>query len=364
MGPGVTERRSTGRRRGDAIASAVFEEAFVALTDGILITDARDTIMSANPAAFRLLGEDQLVGRSFGSLLLVSGAITIPQPEGHLMQRAWFPREERMGVLEIVTTPLTGADPPAKIRTVRDVTASAELLRLKEDFLLDVAHELRTPIAGLTASLDLLHQDATSMSRTELRSMVGTLRRSALRLEHLVQNLLDAGSIEAGTFEVRAVPTSVRAVLDESLSFVRPILDQKGQELVTHFGRGTDRVVADPRRTAQVFSNLLANAVKYAPEGTPITITTAADSGYIRVTIHNTGPAIAEDEVGRLFQRFFRSRTVRAESGGLGLGLAICRAIIRAQGGEIGIVSTPESGTSIHFTLPKARVLAAEEATA
>lgn len=360
----MTERRNTGRRRADATLNVAIEDAFVALTDGILITDAADTIQSANPAAFRLLGEDQLVGRSFASLLLVSGATTIPQPEGHEIQRAWFPREERMGVLEIVTTPVAGSDPPAKIRTVRDVTASAELLRLKEDFLLDVAHELRTPIAGLTASLDLLHQDATSMSRQELRKMVDTLRRSALRLEHLVQNLLDAGSIEAGTFEVRAVPTSVRAVLDESLSFVRPILEQKDQELVTRFGRATDRVVADPRRTAQVFSNLLANAVKYAPESSAITISTVSESGYVRVTIHNTGPAIAADEVGRLFQRFFRSRTVRAESGGLGLGLAICRAIVRAQGGEIGLESAPETGTSVHFTLPKARVLAAEEATA
>lgn len=360
----VSERRSSGRRRGDAIARVAFEDAFVALTDGILITDPSDIIQSANPAAFRLLGEDQLVGRSFGSLLLVSGAITIPQPEGHLIQRAWFPREERMGVLEIVTTSVVGGDAPTKIRTVRDVTASAELLRLKEDFLLDVAHELRTPIAGLTASLDLLHQDASSMTPQELRAMVGALRRSALRLEHLVQNLLDAGSIEAGTFEVRAIPTSVRAVLEESLAFVQPILDQKGQELRTRFGRGTDRVVADPRRTAQVFSNLLANAGKYAPDGTPITITAVSEPGYVRVTIQNAGPAISGDEIGRLFQRFFRSRTVRAESGGLGLGLAICRAIVRAQGGEIGITSTAETGTSVHFTLPKARVLAAEAATA
>jgi len=360
----MTEPHSPDRSRGEALATVAFEDAFVALTDGILITDGSDTIQSANPAAFRLLGEDQLVGRTFGSLLLMSGATTIPQPEGHEIQRAWFPREDRMGVLEIVTTAVAGSEPPAKVRTVRDVTASAELLRLKEDFLLDVAHELRTPIAGLTASLDLLHQDATSMSRQELQKMVGTLQRSALRLEHLVQNLLDAGSIEAGTFEVRAIPTSVRAVLEESLAFVRPIIEQKGQELITRFGRAADRVVADPRRTAQVFSNLLANAVKYAPEGTPITITTASDSGYVRVTIHNTGPAIAADEVSRLFQRFFRSRTVRAESGGLGLGLAICRAIVRAQGGEIGLTSTPDDGTSVHFTLPKARVLAAEEVTA
>src|SRR2546426_209573 len=108
-------------------------------------------------------------------------------------------------------------------------SARTELLRLKEEFLLDVAHELRTPIAALTASLDLVHQDAISMPRKELRTMVGTLRRSALRLEHLVDNLLDAGSIEAGTFEVRAVPASIKAILEDSLLFMRSILDSQGQ---------------------------------------------------------------------------------------------------------------------------------------
>jgi signal transduction histidine kinase len=235
---------------------------------------------------------------------------------------------------------------------------------LKEEFLLDVAHELRTPIAVLTASLDLVHQDAISMPREELRTMVGTLRRSALRLEHLVENLLDAGSIEAGTFEVRAVPASIKDILDESLVFVRSIFDSKRQELVTHFGRGTDRVVCDPRRTGQVFANLLGNAGKYGTERSDITLRTESSAGFVKVTVHNDGPTIPPDELARLFQRFFRSRTVRGEAGGLGLGLTICRAIVQAQGGEIGVDSAPDRGTSVHFTLPKARELAQEAGSA
>jgi signal transduction histidine kinase len=358
------ERRRSGRRGTDAITNVAFEDAFVALTDGILITDGDGKILSANPAAFRLLGEDTLLGRAFEQLLLVSGAVTVQNPEGQAIRRAWFPREDRMGVLEIVSTQLAGSTPRATIHTVRDVTASAELLRLKEEFLLDVAHELRTPISALTASLDLVHQDAISMPREELRAMVGTLRRSALRLEHLVENLLDAGSIEAGTFEVRAVPSSIKDILEDSLVFIRSIFDSKGQRLVTHFGRGTERVVCDPRRTGQVFANLLGNAGKYGTEHSEIALTTESDAGFVRVTVHNDGPSIPPDELSRLFQRFFRSRTVRGEAGGLGLGLTICRAIVTAQGGEIGVDSAPDRGTSVHFTVPKARDLAQEADTA
>jgi signal transduction histidine kinase len=310
--------------------------------------------VSANPAAFRVLGEDRLVGKPFDELVLVSGATRVQDTEGHRVRRAWFPREERMGVLEIVTTTLGDR---GSLHTVRDVTAQAELLRLKEDFLLQVAHELRTPIAALSATLDLLVEDALSMSREELGSMVGTLRRSALRLEHLVDNLLDAGSIEAGTFQVRAMPTSVRHSLQEALVFVQPLLDAKSQRLVMELRRDADRVLADARRTSQVLANLLGNASKYAPEGSTITVASEDREGFVRVAVTDQGPGIPEDEQARLFQRFFRSREVREQAGGLGLGLSICRAIIRAQGGEIGIQSAPGRGTSVHFTLPKARHL-------
>jgi signal transduction histidine kinase len=351
-------RRSRGRRTEDAaLERLAVQDAFVALADGILLVDPKGLIVSANPAAFRVLGEDALEGRPFEELLLVSGATPVQESEGHRVRRTWFPREGRMGVLEIVSTSIGDR---GSLHTVRDVTAQAELLRLKEDFLLQVAHELRTPIAALSATLELLFEDALSMPREHLTSMVSTLRRSSLRLEHLVENLLDAGSIEAGTFQVRAVPTSVRACLQESMVFVQALLDMKHQTLETHLEPDSDRVLADPRRTAQVLANLIANASKYAPEGTPVTVATDVRDGYVRVTVSDQGPGIPEDEQPRLFQRFFRSREVRDQAGGLGLGLTICRAIVLAHGGDIQVESEVGRGTSVHFTLPKARQLAEE----
>jgi signal transduction histidine kinase len=340
-------------------AGGAYSEAFIALTDGVVITDPNGVVMSANPAAFRLLGEKDLIGARFDELLYVSGATTVQETAEHLVRRSWFPREDRMGVLELVSTPI-GEPAYARIHTVRDVTAQAELLRLKEDFLLQVAHELRTPISAMSASLDLLHQDALSMPREELGHMVGTLRRSAYRLEHLVENLLDAGSIEAGTFQVRLVPTSLERALNDSLLFVRPLCDAKSQRIDVDLRPGTDRIAADPRRTAQVFSNLIVNASKYAPEGTAIRVSAESAEGFVRVTVTDDGPGIPVEEQSRLFQRFFRSREVRDAAGGLGLGLTICRAIVRAQGGDIEVESTPGAGTSVHFTLPKGRELAEE----
>jgi signal transduction histidine kinase len=351
-------RRVTGRRREDAaLDQAAFAEAFVALSDGIILTDHDGVVMSANPAAFMILGEDSLVGNIFEELLLVSGATRIQETDGHLVRRAWFPREERMGVLEMMSTSLPGG---RALHTVRDVTAQAELLRLKEEFLMEVAHELRTPISGLIASLDLVVDDALNMPRNELALLAGALRRSALRLEHLVENLMDAGSIEAGTFQVRAQNASLKHSLSEAMAFTQPMLESKGQELVRVFEADADRVVADERRTTQVFANLISNASKYAPEGTHVTVSAKSVEGYVRITVADEGPGIPLDEQNRLFQRFFRSRTVREQAGGLGLGLSICRAIVHAQGGDISIESTPGRGTSVHFTLPKARHLAEE----
>jgi signal transduction histidine kinase len=351
-------RRVTGRRREDAaLDQAAFAEAFVALSDGIILTDPEGVVMSANPAAFMILGEDSLVGNIFEDLLLVSGATRIQDTDGHLVRRAWFPREERMGVLEMMSTVLPGG---RVLHTVRDVTAQAELLRLKEEFLMEVAHELRTPISGLIASLDLVVDDALNMPRNELALLAGALRRSALRLEHLVENLMDAGSIEAGTFQVRAQTASLKHSLSEAMAFTQPMLESKGQELVRVLDADADRVLADERRTTQVFANLISNASKYAPEGTHVTVSAKSVDGYVRITVADEGPGIPLDEQNRLFQRFFRSRTVREQAGGLGLGLSICRAIVHAQGGDISIDSTPGRGTSVHFTLPKARHLAEE----
>jgi signal transduction histidine kinase len=350
--------RTPGAADSAPLAAIELEDAFIALTDGVVVCGADGRVASANPAAFRLLGESELVGREFDDLLLVNGAASVQRTEGHEVRRAWFPREDRMGVLEIVSTEMAGR---GRMHTIRDVTAQAEMLRLKEDFLLQVAHELRTPLAALSASLDLLRQDAATMPPAELDRMLGTLRRSALRLEHLVENLLDAGSIEAGTFQIRVKPTTVSHALHDALDFVGPIAEAKDQRIVSRIDPSADRALADRRRTSQVLSNLIANASKYSPVSTAITVSTARrGDGFVEVTVSDEGPGIPEDEQARLFEPFFRSREVREAAGGVGLGLTIVRAIVQAQGGDISVESAPDHGTSIHFTIPKARELAEE----
>src|SRR5206468_11255738 len=153
--------------------------------------------------------------------------------------------------------------------------------------------------------LDLRHQDALVMARDELQKMLATLRRSAYRLERLVENLLDAGSIEAGTFQIRAKPTSLRAAVQDALSFVEPMLEGKVQKLVTQIAPGADRVLADPRRTSQVLSNLIANASKYAPEETRITLASWQAEGFIEVVVIDQGTGIPLDEQPRISQPFY-----------------------------------------------------------
>jgi signal transduction histidine kinase len=358
----VTERRrQPGRRSEERAAGGPFADAFAALSDGIVIVDGYGAILSANPAASRLLGEAAIVGRTFDELGTVRAATPVQGAGGSTIRRASFPREERTGVLEIASTPIGNRESPSgAIHVLRDVTAQAELLRLKEEFLLQVAHELRTPIASLSASVELVHQDALSMSREELAAMVSTIRRSAYRLERLVDNLLDAGSIEAGTFQVRPAPTSLRRALEESLHFAGLLCDTKHQRIEVDLGAAHDWVVADAHRTSQVFANVLGNASAYAPEGSTVTVSATERDGFVRITVHDEGPGIPPEEQPLIFERFFRSGEVRDAGGGLGLGLAICRAIVQAQGGEIGVESAPGSGTSVHFTVPKAREITAQ----
>ena len=359
---GVTrpERRlSAGRRGGDRHGGSAFSEAVAVLSDGILMTDASGMVISANPAALTILGPAPLIGEVFEELPTLRGASIVETTDRTVVRRTRLMRTGGPLVVEIVSAAL-GLNEGRRVHTVRDVTAQAEFVRLKEDFMLQVAHELRTPIAALSASLDLVLQDALTMPRDQLAMMVRTLSRSALRLETLVENLLDAGSIEAGTFQVRPLPTFLGRATQAALALVQTVIDLKRQTVSVAVARTAETVVADPRRTAQVLANLVTNASRYSPEGATIEVTAEVEGGYVRVTVKDDGPGIPLDEQPRLFERFFRSREVRDQVGGLGLGLTICRAIVHAQGGEIGITSEPGHGTSVHFTIPKARERAGE----
>ncbi len=231
-------------------------------------------------------------------------------------------------------------------------TRYAELNELKERLRGNMPHEFKTPLTAMAASIEILRAE-TPLSAGERARLLDSLYRSILRLQFLVENMLDAASIQAGQFRVRMEPVPLASILEEAHLFIRPLLDQKGQTLQIHEATGGALAQADPARMAQVLLNLLSNANKYGEPGSVIEIQTACEENHLRVWVHNCGEPIPPEIQARVFERFSRGLAAGGETG-TGLGLAIARTIVEMHGGEIGLTSTVESGTTVWFTLPLA----------
>ena len=240
---------------------------------------------------------------------------------------------------------------------VRLATTYADLARERNryrDFLAMMPHEFRTPLAALAASLELLETGEDDLSGDQ-RQLVGSIHRSVIRLQSLVNNLLDTASIQAGHFQVHAQPSPLEPIIEEARLYIQPLLDQKQQVLRCELEPGLPMVEADARRITQVLINLVSNAQKYGPVGAPLTLTAARQDGMVRVAVADRGPGISSSDQSGLFQRFIRSSSKGTTTmPGIGFGLAITREIIEMHGGQVGIVSGIGAGTTVWFTLPVA----------
>ena len=233
-------------------------------------------------------------------------------------------------------------------------TQLRHLNQLKDEYLFSVAHEVRTPLASLVASVEILSTDYAKMPAEELAATIQRVERSAVRLHTLVENVLDAGSIRAGRFTIHPGPIHLADAVDGAYATVLPLLEEKNQRVDVVVPAGLPAVHADERRILQVFANLLSNASKYGPEHDVIRIEARAQRDQVVVRVTDHGPGIPLPEQGELFERYFRSSNSARTSPGTGLGLAITKAIVEAHGGGVGLQSEPDRGTTVWFTLPVA----------
>jgi len=222
-----------------------------------------------------------------------------------------------------------------------------------QDFLAILPHEFKTPLAALAASLELLQTDFQQLPADQASALLESIHRSTIRLESLVDNLLDTASIQAGQFQVHAEPNPLPTIIESARVFVQPLLDQKQQTVQIKMNESLPWVRADPGRITQVLINLLSNASKYGPPGEPIGIEAIPVDSFIHVAVSDRGQGIAPEDQALLFQRFMRlaANGARAPEG-LGFGLAIVKAIIDLHHGQVGVESEPGQGTTVWFTLP------------
>lgn len=250
-----------------------------------------------------------------------------------------------------------------RVRLQQYAADQEALARLKDQYLSSVAHELRSPLASLGASVELLagEPEHEEVSPAERRHLTGIVQRKMAGLQSLVDNLLDQGSLRAGRFRVDPRPAALEPIVTDAVASIQPFLDGLSQDVQCDLDATLPLVLVDPRRLQQVLVNLLSNSSKYGREGDTLVIRAVRHNHEheVQIEVIDHGAGIPLEDQPRLFDPFFRASATRSAATGAGLGLAIVRAIIEAHGGRVGVQSDPGHGTCVWLRVPVAQTPAA-----
>ncbi|HYK26305.1 MAG TPA: ATP-binding protein, partial [Steroidobacteraceae bacterium] len=253
------------------------------------------------------------------------------------------------------TTLITSSDiaDGLQVQVIRDETELEAVRRARDSVLANISHEFRTPLAAQLASIELLRDRlAEGGPGPDQEPLVRSLERGTLRLTRLIDNLLESVRIESGQLGIRRQSVELAEVLEEAQALVGSLLSLRQQRLEITLPEGLRHVLGDKSRLTQVFVNLLANANKFAPEGSVLRIGAVEHTGTVDVWVEDEGPGVLESEGHVIFERFRRGAGEEPEPGGLGLGLWIVKSIVDRHGGSIAVTRTAEARTRFTVTLP------------
>jgi signal transduction histidine kinase len=234
-------------------------------------------------------------------------------------------------------------------RLFRDAQESS---RARQRILAIVAHDLRSPLNGITMAADMLRHYLREDPNAAHRRPAEAILQEADRMNRLIQDLLDVRAIEGGGIAVDPLPVPADILISDAAEQFRGACDAAGIRLLHEDGPPLPRVLADRARVARVFANLIANAIRFTPRGGTITLRARVDTDRVDFEVADTGQGIPEDLQDRIFTPFWQGDN--ADLHGAGLGLSIARGIVAAHGGRIGVSSTPPHGSVFRFTMPRA----------
>lgn len=237
-------------------------------------------------------------------------------------------------------------DAAARLRTARDGELLAEQMR--RDLIVAVSHDLRTPLASLRAMVEAIDEGVVDDAPT-IRRYAGEMRRSVEQLVAMVDDLFELTQLDAGVIRAETKRASLDDVVRSALASLGSTAQQKGLEIVTDLERAAGATCSP--RLVRVLQNLLVNAVRHTPTDGTIRIEAVRDERGLTVAVEDTGEGIAEADLPRVFEPFFRADPARSGAGA-GLGLALAERIVQAMGGSIALESQPAVGTRFAVELP------------
>lgn len=243
----------------------------------------------------------------------------------------------------------TKPDGRGSVLVLEDVSAIRHLEMVRRDFIANVSHELRTPVAVIRANAETLLSGAKDDPIISGRLIDG-LHRNAERLAHLIADLLDLSRLDAGQYRLELAALPLKAAAEQALT----ALAERGHPLEVDVP--DDLLVrADRKALDQILVNLLENAVRYTPEGTPVALRASTERDRVRIEVRDEGPGIPPAHRDRVFERFYRADPGRVrEAGGTGLGLSIVKHLVESMGGEVGLAPNHPTGCVFFVHLPSA----------
>jgi signal transduction histidine kinase len=222
----------------------------------------------------------------------------------------------------------------------------------KSEFLASMSHELRTPLNAIIGFSQVLREGISGDLNAKQQEYLDDILTSGNHLLALINDVLDLSKVEAGHVDLHVAPFSMQDALERGVSMVRERATQDGVRVTLHANGGLDVITGDERRIRQVIFNLLSNAVKFTPSGGLVDIAAAQKNGEVRVSVTDTGPGVAAEDLDRIFEEFQQTEAGARHQEGTGLGLALSKCFVEMHGGRIWCESETGRGSTFVFTLP------------
>ncbi len=340
------------------------------LSCGVIIGDGNHKIFRANAAASKLLAlpDNNLVGQELVKICSDErwqNALNQLKSKNEPMVTTTLRVGEQ--VLRATVTPLDSGDNDKEgtVTILYDITAEAESQRARDEFVASLSQELRTPMTSITGYTDLLLGESVGFIGDMQRKFLQRIKANIERMGSMLNDLIGVTAIDAGQLEIRPTVLHMAEVIEDTIIGARAQLEEKEITLNMHLPEGMPPVEADPDSVRQIMSNLLGNAIKSTPIKGTIDLFAARfeeeartdldseSSAFLRISIRDTGGGIAEKDLDRVFERFYRAERPLIEGlGETGVGMAIVKSLVEAHGGRVWVESEIGYGSTFHFLLP------------
>lgn len=348
------------------------EAILYSLRDAVVVLDDHNRLTMANAPAARLLGFDleadrhrplsDICGERHQEFVQFLQQSAQSRVEGTRRELTFGLEQELHTFDTIVSCVQEGQTVLGVVAVLHDVTREKEISQMKNDFISHVSHELKTPLASITAYSEML-VDGEADDEDTRKEFYGIIQSQAQRLNRLIEDILNVSRIESGLMKTAKEPASLTILIEQQMSMIRSYAEEKNISVTGPAPIVYDQVYADRDMMSQVIVNLLSNAVKYTPAGGSVTVRTAVDetTGRAQVTVTDTGVGIPEDEIEHVFDKFYRVGANNKQAKGTGLGLNLVKQIVeRIHNGRVFVTSQVGAGSTFGFELPLAKVELAE----